>query len=178
MSDTSPIILINESKRAWSFPSRPVPGEKRLTERGRPRTVGVAELERVETYRPPLLKVGERIEVPRWYFDAIKGIKVLKSVWNRRTDGIAVGVTRAERHAAREAELEAAAAKAVAAAESSARAEREVAAKAVAAAEQAAAREAEAAKSAAQRVAELERELAKLKAAKADDKPKDDKPKG
>jgi len=169
MSDTTTIILINESKRAWSFPSRPVPTTEkhRLNERGRPKQVGLAELDRVEIYRPPLLRPGERLEVPGWYFEAIKGIKTLKAVWNRRIDGIAVGRTRAERAAAREAELETAA-----------RAEREAAAKAVAAAEQAAAREADAAKTAAARVAELERELAKLKAAAEKAAKPDDKPKG
>jgi hypothetical protein len=97
------VVLINESKRTWSLPSLPAPIEiepknrGRLTDRGTPISKSSVELERVVRFRPPMLNPGERIEVPWWYFEKIKGIPSLKPVWNRRKDGIAVGRTRQEK---------------------------------------------------------------------------------
>jgi hypothetical protein len=140
------IILINESKRAWSLPARPEPSEKqKLDPRGKPKPAGLGELEKVKTYRPKVLEPGERIEVPTWYFEELRKIKTLRAVFNRKVDGIAVGRTRTEEARAaahaREAELEARAA---------------------------------GAEAAEKRVAELERELAKTKAELAKTGPKTD----
>jgi hypothetical protein len=160
------VILINESKRAFSLPSRPLPSEQRLlNERGRPRGAGLVDLERVKVFRPPLLEPEQRIEVPGWYVEELRKIKALRTILGKR-DGIAVGRTRDE--ATREEARAAAAARTAQLVEATrtaeARAQR---------AEAEAAERVEAAKASAQRVAELERELAKLKsAAKADEKPK------
>lgn len=94
MSET--ITLINESRRAISFPTRVEPAEKaKLNDRGKPRQTGLVELERVSTYRPPLLEPGERVDVPRWYFNEIREIKSLAALLGKR-DGLALGRSRSE----------------------------------------------------------------------------------
>lgn len=115
------IVLINESKRAWTFPARVVPADRsKLTSRKRPppRRMpdgrdSLVELEKLETYRAPILDVPSkddpasgRIRIPAWYFEELMQIDGLRAVFNKR-DGIAVGRTRAESLAARTAEQEA-----------------------------------------------------------------------
>lgn len=175
------VILINESRRAHSLPSRPEPTEaSKLGARGRPRATGMGELDRgVKMYRPPLLEVGARIEVPVWYFEELRKIKAMRATLGKR-DGVAVGRSRSEAAqaaaAAREAELV-----------ESTRTARESAAAADARAAQAdaeVARAREIASKNAETLAAQEVELKKLraeleaakkreaKAEKADDKPK------
>lgn len=86
MNDT--IVLINESRRTFSFPARTGPDGK--------------------SYRAPLLNPEKRIEVPAWYFKELAAESTLKALFNRKTDGIAVGMSSTERASekARERELE------------------------------------------------------------------------
>lgn len=119
-------VLINEAKRAWSLPALPLPDERnKLDERGKPYLKGerqliaakdateraalverqrrVTELETVKRFRPPMLEAAGRdgapgrIEVPNWYLAALLESKFWRQIFGRRDDGIAIGMTHADR---------------------------------------------------------------------------------
>lgn len=120
------IVLINESRRSWSFPALPMPGVELVRRTGSdrpkvpPKLIGQTEsghpiyssveLETVPRFRPAILRApalaqdgsidetkdAPRITVPRWYFELLLKIKTLRPVFGRKRDGIAVGRTRAE----------------------------------------------------------------------------------
>jgi hypothetical protein len=115
------VILINESLRIHHLPALVVPEDHSLLDADGKARDKDGKPVKVRRWRAPALEPGEKVTVPRWYFDGLRKIRQLAALFNAKSMGIAVGRSSAERAGdgarAREAELERAAREAGQAAE-------------------------------------------------------------